>query len=70
MWHAVINHVSVLFADLSVGFEQLSQSVAEGAGSVTVCAVITELPEGGYEGTVVASITSQDTDSAGLYTKQ
>ena len=55
----------MFFADLLVGFEQSSQSVAEDAGFVTVCAVITNLTEGGYEGFVVAFLTSRGTDSAG-----
>ena len=54
-------------SDLFVGFEQLSHSVDEGAGSVTVCAIITDVPTSGYEGTVTASITSHNTPTSGLF---
>ena len=40
--------------------------MAEDGGSVTVCVIITEVPAGGFEDTVIVSLMSVDKNNAGL----
>ena len=53
-------------ADMLIGFELPSYTVAEDDGYVRVCVLFDSVPAGGYEGTVGVSIISMNGTNAGV----